>query len=108
MGGLFNEFEDYEYCITTWFSTIAAYYSTAIIDAPKFMGLLFSFSWIHSVYPFYPLCVTQTNGVIDAYGVDSTDGVTVFTCGSSAQATCASECGGSASAAKKSDPWCYD
>jgi hypothetical protein len=60
---LFNEFEGMGLCVDSWLAAIDAYLQSAIVAFPMFMGTAFTFTWIHSTYGFYPLCLN-----FDAFG----------------------------------------
>jgi hypothetical protein len=52
----FHEFETFAKCASDWFATIDSYLIPSIIDMWIQMGFLFTFTYVHSTYGFYPLC----------------------------------------------------
>jgi hypothetical protein len=71
---LFVPFEDFIDCSIGWLATLKAYYRAAVLDAPHLFGILMTFTWTHSTYGNYPLCIeTGDSGEIQAYGGDFSD-----------------------------------
>jgi hypothetical protein len=62
---LFKEHETFSTCVADWFATVDAYIISSVVDIWYSFGMLFTFSYVHSTYPYYPLCV----GSIDSSGV---------------------------------------
>jgi hypothetical protein len=54
---LFKEFETFSTSAADWFATVDAYVLPSVVDMWFQFGMLFSFSYVHSTYPNYPLCV---------------------------------------------------
>jgi hypothetical protein len=53
---LFHEFETFAKCASDWFATVDSYLIPSIVDMWVQMGFLFTFTYVHSTYGFYPLC----------------------------------------------------
>jgi hypothetical protein len=108
---MFLAFEDYVDCVETWESTFATYVGFFIADVPvaaPIAPLLFTFAWVHSTYPNYPLCTeVKSDGTIEATNVDAEDIDSVMTneCSASELNACSADC--SSSKSKKEDEWCF-
>jgi hypothetical protein len=64
----FNAFEDFDTCVSDWLSTMYTHIAPGTADYPDSMGLIFTFTWVHSAYPMYPLCIEiDTSGEIESY-----------------------------------------
>jgi hypothetical protein len=66
LGTYFVAFEDYDDCMEAWFAVIYSQYPTAMIDMPISLGLIFTFSYTHSSYGLYPLCLTTSGSEVTA------------------------------------------
>jgi hypothetical protein len=65
---LFNEFEEFPFCVESWIAQLVTYWQTAAVALPKYMGFIFTFSWTHSTYGFYPLCThTDSGGLYEGF-----------------------------------------
>jgi hypothetical protein len=54
---LFKESETFSTCVADWMATVDAYILSSVVDMWYQFGMLFTFSAVHSSYPYYPLCV---------------------------------------------------
>jgi hypothetical protein len=70
---LFKESETFSTCVADWMATIDAYILSAVVDMWYSFGMLFSFSYVHSAYPYYPLCVGSFDSNGDAISLISGD-----------------------------------
>jgi hypothetical protein len=61
MGYFFVAFEDYSGCVMDWYATVSSHYSAAVLDQPETYGVAFTFTWTHSSYGVYPLCLTTSD-----------------------------------------------
>jgi hypothetical protein len=90
----FREFENYDYCVESWIASTSAYLRTAAVADPKFMGVAFTFTWLHSTYGYYPLCVKAADGsllkTLDD-GEDAFEGMG-FDMSCTMEATCLNAC----------------
>jgi hypothetical protein len=102
LGTHFVAFEDYDACMEAWFAVIYSQYPTAMIDLPISLGLIFTFSYTHSSYGFYPLCLTTAGSEVTAKDSVAEAGFSLMsTCVTSAEeSTCYS------SSCPKDDPEC--
>lgn len=61
----FVAIDDFDTCLSDWTTTVYAHMGAAVAADPASMGMTFTFSWVHSAYPMYPLCVdVSTTGEI--------------------------------------------
>merc|ERR1719181_805644 len=67
---LFVQFESFGDCMTGWYATSKAYYGAGFLDAPSMAGMLFTFTWTHSTYGNYPLCISMSGGDMNLMGGD--------------------------------------
>ncbi|EGB04061.1 hypothetical protein AURANDRAFT_67476 [Aureococcus anophagefferens] len=58
---LFYQFEHFENCQADWVNVMDAYYISAVVDMPTTAGVAFAFTYVHSTYGNYPLCVGRDN-----------------------------------------------
>jgi hypothetical protein len=92
---IFQKFQEYVDCVEAYEATLSSFIQMSIIDAPKFMGLMFTFTWVHSTYGMYPLCTGKDgSGGVTSVNVDSTDTAGMITneCSTSEIATCKTSC----------------
>jgi hypothetical protein len=84
---LFTQWEEYNFCVQDWLATLDAAYSNAVVDLPLSMGIMFTFTYLHSAYGTYPLCVSrnsETNQVqsypldFNMYATDATEDTPYF------------------------------
>jgi hypothetical protein len=105
--GIFRKFEDYQLCVLGYEATLSTYIQNAIIDMPDLGAFVFTFSWVHSVYGYYPLCTSMdSSGDIIEMNIDSADtaGVNKMDgCSGAAVTTCANSC-----STDYSNPWCME
>jgi hypothetical protein len=103
--GIFQKFEEYVDCVSAYEAALIAYVQSSIIDLPELAGALFSFTWIHSTYGYYPLCTTSdgADGIL-SINVDSSDLAKIEKngCDTAQKNACAASCGGN----KATDEWC--
>jgi hypothetical protein len=70
---MFREFENFDYCVESWIGSVQAYLASGAVAEPKYMGLFFTFTWLHSTYGFYPLCVLNADGTMKSIVEDMGD-----------------------------------
>jgi len=59
----FKFWENIDTCISDWTATVKQGVAPSIMDSPLFAGLAFTFTWVHSLYGAYPLCIEKdSNG----------------------------------------------
>jgi hypothetical protein len=51
-------YEDYTDCVGDWYETFSTYWDRALIEMPYSLGMMFTFTYVHSTYGLYPLCIT--------------------------------------------------
>jgi hypothetical protein len=107
--------EDFDTCVSDWTSTMFTHYSADVVNDPKLMGLMFTFTWLHSTYGMYPLCVeVDSSGKVESYIPTSVETAIIAeveeyaeepVCDSTAKTACYDFCG--LSGYKFTDS-CYD
>jgi hypothetical protein len=86
----FKVLEDFDTCLSDWVVSIYTHFGVAVGAMPDLMGMIFTFSWIHSTYPMYPLCIEiDSSGDIENYIPASIETAVVAEVeGKSAKSTC--------------------
>jgi hypothetical protein len=55
----FKILEDFDTCVSDWVSTLYVHSPSATASSGELGLLLFTFTWVHSSYAMFPLCVTE-------------------------------------------------
>jgi hypothetical protein len=98
----FKLIDDYDTCVSDWVTSIYAHLGAGIAENPDSYGLMFTFTWIHSTYSMYPLCIEiDTSGKVESFipdaletavEADMADKVTDFGCSASEEQACYNFC----------------
>jgi hypothetical protein len=66
---IFTAYEGMFSCSFAWWMTVDAYWGQAYLDHMEGNGILFTFTWVHSTYPNYPLCLSvDSSGELESFG----------------------------------------
>jgi hypothetical protein len=75
---IFKEAETFSVCVADWMATVDAYVLSSVVDMWYGFGMMFTFSYVHSTYPYYPLCVGSFSDATSSLPDVGTTGVSLI------------------------------
>merc|ERR1711988_1282773 len=52
--------------------TVSLYVVMGAVAMPEFLGFMFTFTWLHSTYGYYPLCALESDGSVSTGFISDT------------------------------------